>query len=362
MIAGISTSVTAFVGFAASGSVDTPVHISSFAEFEQTFGGLARDAPMSYAVQQFFHNRGTDAYVVRVADGAAGLSGNLEAKTGIYALENVDIFNLLVMPDATAGAGMTDVVTDAIAYCVRRRAVMIIDAPENISTFQLASTWISNSASPLRSRNAALYFPRIQAADPMMNNIVRTFPSAGAVAGLYAGIDSKHGVWKAPAGMNAVINGATGVSSTLTVAENDSLNRQGLNCLRELPGIGTVCWGARTARGADSFADEYKYVPVRRLALFIEESVYRGTQWVVFEPNDEPLWSQIRLDVGAFMHTLFTQGAFQGTTPKDAYFVKCDKDTTTQNDINLGRVNIVVGFAPLKPAEFVIIHIQQIRP
>jgi phage tail sheath protein FI len=358
-IAGVSTSITAFVGFAASGSVDTPVHICSFADFERTFGGVAADAPMSYAVQQFFQNGGTEAYVVRVADGAGGLSGDLEAKTGIHALENVDIFNLLVMPDATTGAGMTDVLTDAIAYCVRRRAFMIIDAPENVSTFQQASTWISSSASPLRSRNVALYFPRLNAPDPMMNNVVRTFPSAGALAGLFARSDSEHRVWKAPAGMSAFIIGATDVSLTLTAAEIASLNSQGINCLRNFPVIGTVSWGARTARGADSFADEYKYIPVRRLALFIEESVYRGTQWVEFEPNEESLWSQVRLNVGAFMHRLFMQGAFQGTTPKDAYFVKCDKETTTQNDMDLGRVSIVVGFAPLKPAEFVIIQIQQ---
>ena len=361
-VTGVSTSVTAFVGFTVSGSVDTPVHIFSFAEYEQTFGGLAADAPMSYAVKHFFQNGGTEAYVVRVAAGTGGLSGNIEAKTGIYALENVDIFNLLVMPDASAGAGMTDVLTDAIAYCVRRRAFMIMDAPEDVSTFQQASTWISSSASPLRSQNAAIYFPRLRAPDPMMNNVVRTFPSAGALAGLFARTDSKRGVWKAPAGMSAVIIGATGVSLTLTDAENTSLVSQGLNCLRNFPVVGTVSWGARTARGADSFADEYKYVPVRRLALFLEESVYRGTQWVVFETNDEPLWSQIRLNVGAFLHRLFAQGAFQGTTPKDAYFVKCDKETTTQNDIDLGRVNIVVGFAPLKPAEFVIIHVQQIWP
>ncbi len=145
----------------------------------------------------------------------------------------------------------------------------------------------------------------------------------------------------------------------MTDPENGLLNPLGINCLRTFPTFGAVVWGARTMRGADAAADEYKYVPVRRLALFIEESLYRGTKWVVFEPNDEPLWAQIRLNVGAFMHNLFRQGAFQGTTPREAYFVKCDKETTTQNDINLGIVNIAVGFAPLKPAEFVIIKIQQ---
>ena len=145
----------------------------------------------------------------------------------------------------------------------------------------------------------------------------------------------------------------------MTDAENGLLNPLGINCLRTFPVHGRVVWGARTMRGADAAADEYKYVPVRRLALFLEESLYRVTQWVVFEPNDEPLWAQIRLNLGAFMHNLFRQGAFQGTAPRDAYFVKCDKETTTQNDINLGIVNIVVGFAPLKPAEFVIIRFQQ---
>ena len=128
---------------------------------------------------------------------------------------------------------------------------------------------------------------------------------------------------------------------------------------RAIVPAGRIVWGARTLQGDDRLASEWKYVPVRRTALYIEESLFRGTQWVVFEPNDEPLWAQIRLNVGSFMHDLFRQGAFQGTTPKDAYFVKCDKETTTQSDINHGIVNIVVGFAPLKPAEFVIIKLQQ---
>jgi hypothetical protein len=142
--------------------------------------------------------------------------------------------------------------------------------------------------------------------------------------------------------------------------ENGELNPLGINCLRTFPVYGNIVWGARTLRGADVLGDEYKYVPVRRTALFIEESLYRGLKWVVFEPNDEPLWGQIRLNVGAFMQGLFRQGAFQGTSARDAYFVACDKSTTTQNDINLGIVNVVVGFAPLKPAEFVVLKIQQL--
>src|SRR6202011_4877643 len=167
------------------------------------------------------------------------------------------------------------------------------------------------------------------------------------------------GVWKAPAGLDAALSGITKLADKLTNDENGVLNQLGINCLRNFPVYGNVVWGARTLRAADQVADEYKYVPVRRLALYIEESLYRGTQWVVFEPNDEPLWAQIRLNVGAFMQGLFRKGAFQGTTPRQAYFVKCDSETTTSTDQNLGIVNILVGFAPLKPAEFVIIQIQQ---
>jgi phage tail sheath protein FI len=210
------------------------------------------------------------------------------------------------------------------------------------------------------ARNAAIYFPRIRQSDPQLGGQVDTFVPCGTIAGIMARTDSQRGVWKAPAGLDAALVGVVGLQVDLTDAENGLLNPLGINCLRTFPVHGRVVWGARTMRGADVAADEYKYVPIRRLALFIEESLYRGTQWVVFEPNDEPLWAQIRLNIGAFMNNLFRQGAFQGTTPRDAYFVKCDRETTTQGDINLGIVNIVVGFAPLKPAEFVVIKIQQI--
>jgi phage tail sheath protein FI len=294
------------------------------------------------------------------APAPATITGTLAGKTGVYALEKVDLFNLLVIPDATEGNGLPGVLTEAIAYCGRRRAFMIIDAPSNVKDLPGALTWASTGSGQLRSRNSALYFPRLKSPDPLKGGVVETFPAAGAIAGLYARTDAERGVWKAPAGTTATIPLASGLTYPLTDEENGKLNPLGINCLRTFPIHGTVAWGARTGKGADTAADEYKYVPVRRLALFLEESLYRGTQWAVFEPNDEPLWAQIRLNLGAFMHTLYAQGAFQGRTPRDAYFVKCDKETTTQNDIDLGRVNIVVGFAPLKPAEFVIIQIQQI--
>jgi phage tail sheath protein FI len=209
------------------------------------------------------------------------------------------------------------------------------------------------------SINAAFYFPWVNAPDPLQENRPRAFPPCGFVAGLYARTDASRGVWKAPAGTEASLSGVTGVTVPLTDKENGVLNPQAIDCIRTFPIYGTVIWGARTLQGHDERGSEWKYVPVRRMALFIEETLYRSLKWVVFEPNDEPLWSQIRLNVGAFMHGLFRQGAFQGSTPGEAYFVKCDSETTTQNDINMGIVNIVVGFAPLKPAEFVIIKIQQ---
>ena len=168
-------------------------------------------------------------------------------------------------------------------------------------------------------------------------------------------------MWKAPAGTDAVARNVSRARATLlSDQENGTLNPLAINCLRNFPIFGSVVWGARTLVGSDQAGkSEWKYIPVRRLALFLEESLYRGTQWVVFEPNDEPLWAQIRLNIGAFMQNLFRQGAFQGKSPREAYFVKCDGETTTQTDINLGIVNIVVGFAPLKPAEFVVIKFQQ---
>ena len=212
----------------------------------------------------------------------------------------------------------------------------------------------------LRRANAATYFPRPRVPDPLNGYRLKSLAASGTIAGLYARTDAGRGVWKAPAGTEAGLQGIQELAYKLTDAENGVLNPLGINCLRTFPVFGNLCWGARTLMGSNVQASEWKYLPVRRTALYIEESLYRGTQWVVFEPNDEPLWSQIRLNVGAFMHRLFRQGAFQGSTPRDAYFVKCDKETTTQDDINQGIVNILVGFAPLKPAEFVIIKISQI--
>ncbi|MBC9251686.1 phage tail protein [Pseudomonas alcaligenes] len=288
-----------------------------------------------------------DLYPAFIADRAT--------RKGLYALEAVDLFNILCLPGVTD----TGVLMDAAAYCEERRTFFVIDAPPSaLDPAQMVAA-ASGTALP-KSDHAAVYYPWIYIADPLKNGKLRLSAPSGTIAGLYARTDGDRGVWKAPAGTEASLVGVQQLSYALNDGENGALNPLGVNCLRNFPVYGAVSWGARTLRGADQMTSEYKYVPVRRLALFLEESLYRGTQWVVFEPNDEPLWAQIRLNLGAFMNSLFRQGAFQGKTPREAYLVKCDRETTTQDDINRGVVNILVAFAPLKPAEFVVIKIQQL--
>jgi uncharacterized protein len=268
---------------------------------------------------------------------------------GVYLLDRIDLFNLLVVPGFTDGDNL-QVLAD---FCKDRRAFLIADAPDatNYDSVQ--------PLSGLEGTNAAIYYPWIMMSDPGQEGRLRPFPPSGAVAGIYARTDTTRGVWKAPAGTEATITGARKLTNNLTDAESGVLNPRGVNALRNFEVYGPVVWGARTCQGNDQIGSEWKYVPVRRTALFLEETLYRSLKWVVFEPNDEPLWAQIRLNVGAFMHDQFRKGAFQGKSPREAYFVKCDGETTTQSDINLGIVNILVGFAPLKPAEFVVVKLQQ---
>ena len=491
-ITGVATSITAFVGRAARGPINVATTVTSMGDFERTFGGLWLESALSYAVQDFFQNGGSQAIIVRVANGGASATlslptgaaspndtlplvaaspgawgNNLSAtvddktrdssnanlfnltvseaggatekflnvsiqasdpryvprvleqgsnlvrvnkdsngvwivpnvrpsavttnaaassggdgnaltsaqfigtnfqasKSGLYALENADLFNLLVIPPyLSSGDVDPSVVTAAAAYCEGRRAVLIVD-PQSSWTSPAAVIGDPSATPPTglaalgtNSKNAALFFPRIRQANPLRDNQLEDFAPSGAVAGIIARTDAQRGVWKAPAGIDATIVGTVDLSVRLTDAENGELNPLGVNCLRSFPVTGPIVWGSRTLQGADRLASDWKYLPVRRLTLYLEESLYRGTQWVVFEPNDEPLWSQIRLNVGAFLHDLFRKGAFQGKTPNDAYFVKCDSETTTQTDVNQGIVNILVGFAPLKPAEFVVLSIQQ---
>jgi phage tail sheath protein FI len=288
-----------------------------------------------------------------VSDGTPPHASDYDAAYPIIDRE-VDLFNLMILPP-DAAVPVTSLYGNASVFCQQRRAFLLMDPPAAWTNAQQASIGVAALRVGLVKDYSAIFFPRLTINQAGRN--VNIGP-AGAIAGLCARIDGSRGVWKAPAGTEADLRGIVGLEYKLSDGENGVTNPRAVNTIRIFPN-GIVNWGARTNDGDDGFASEYKYIPIRRLALYIEESLYRGMKWVVFEPNDEPLYAQIRLNVGAFMHNLFRQGAFQGQTPRDAYLVKCDKETTTENDRNLGIVNIIVGFAPLKPAEFVILYLQQ---
>jgi phage tail sheath protein FI len=539
-ISGVATSITAFVGRTARGPVNVPVTITSFRDFERTFGGLSIDSPVSYAVKDFYLNGGSTAVIVRLykpgaapaaANGASaasdaparpparrgqqsqaiapaaptspgvatgqvdgglqlmaanpgawgnrikvrvdhdglqpafaerygltvndffnltvtdtaphgqterivnvtlkdtprrvdrvlvqssqlvrvatqdgtlsappvlpdpetkladtafdpkniaslpGLQGGADsaplvpadylgagpAGPGIYALDQADLFNLLcIPPDTRDGDTDPSVYQAAAVYCRERRAMLIVDPPSSWQPDKSPPVWMQRlidlGLSGEEGRYAAVFYPRLVQADPLRENQLDTFVPCGAIAGIMARTDTERGVWKAPAGIGASVAGIRGLAAPLTDADSGALNPLGINAIRTFPVYGTVVWGSRTLRGADLLADDYKYIPIRRLTNYIEESLFRGTKWILFEPNDEPLWAQIRMNVEAFMADLFRRGAFQGNNPGSAYFVRCGADTTTQYDVDRGIVNIQVGFAPLKPAEFVIISLQQ---
>jgi len=275
-----------------------------------------------------------------------------------------DIFNLLCIPaTSNLDAGAASAVTVAAAQlCVMERAMLLVDIPttQKVPNPDKMISWFEGVELNLQQKGcAATYYPRLEIPDPLRNFRPREVGTSGTMAGVYASMDVNRGVWKAPAGIGAGLAGAL-PTYTMKDSENGRLNPLGINAIRNFPVYSVVSWGARTMAGADELSDQWMYIPVRRLAQYIENSLFAGLKWAVFEPNDEPLWSSIRRNVNAFMSDLLRKGAFQGATPKDAYFVHCGPDTTTQYDIDRGIVNIIVGFAPLKPAEFVIVQIEQI--
>lgn len=291
--------------------------------------------------------------------------------TGIYTLANIapDVFNLLCLPamsDFDPGEWIT-AFNNAFEFCEEHRAFLIADQPvrvigsttESAQVAEIESWWDGGISGT--TNHAALYFPRIEIPDPAATNgLPMKTETSGTMAGIYARTDATRGVWKAPAGQDAQLINVLGTEVKLNDEDNGTLNPLGVNCIRTFPIAGTVSWGARTVDGADLLASQWKYVNVRRLTLYIEGSLQQGTQWVVFEPNAEPLWAAIRLSVGSFMNVLYEEGAFVGNKASDSYFVVCDSTTTTPLDIQQGRVNVTVGFAPLYPAEFVVITISQI--
>lgn len=281
----------------------------------------------------------------------------------LFALDKIDDINILAIP----GKFEKEVVSAGVSYVAKRADIIyVIDSVGSARNntpgdLQMDKVREQFNDLPVKDSHAALYFPWIEIADPYSRvaGATRFAPPSGAIAGLYARTDNRRGVWKAPAGTEASILGAVGLAVAVTDNDQESLNPIGVNCIRQFPDSGIVCWGSRTI--ATRSKPEYRYVPIRRYAMFLAKSLYHGTQWVVFEPNDEPLWSAVRFNLNAFMLRQFRAGALQGGKPEEAYFVKCDKENNPQASIDAGEVHITVGFAPLKPAEFVIIHLTQMR-
>jgi phage tail sheath protein FI len=370
-ISGVATSITAFVGWAEQGPSHDATLVESFSDFENQFGGLDSRSYLGYALYQFFINGGSQAYVVRLVSNAPGGSGrvlvpnsaefdmalNLEGSGngGVHLLDSVPIFNLLCVPGETSER----VIAHLQKYCTTRRAFYIVDC-NPMATFRSLEGGPATRITGTDAINSALYFPWVQAPDPLQAGQTKQYPPCGFVAGIYAATDNARGVWKAPAGVAATLTGASGLVQSVSDEQNGALETNAINCLRSFPEYGNVVWGARTLQGSNQSGSEWKYVPVRRLALFLESSLYAGTQWVVFEPNGEPLWGQISLAVGDFMQGLFLQGAFQGDSASEAYFVQCDAEVNPRSSVDDSVVNIIVGFAPLYPAEFVVIRIQQL--
>ncbi len=346
-ISGVTTSLTAFVGIAEVGPLNTATSIVSFAEYEATFGGLAPRSDLSYAVYQFFLNGGSACYVVRVLVVTAQTFA--EAATALGA---VPLFNLLCVP----GVHDHEVLSAANIYCASRQAFLIADADPHTNTASLLLASSCRRRLP-KPEFAAVYAPWLQISDPLNSGALLSVAPSGTMAGVYASYDSNRGVWSSPAGPEVQIMGVEAAAFTISDVQGEELNAAGINVIRKFPTVGIVPWGARTMAGQDS---EWKYIPVRRFMLYIEQSITQGTQWVTFEPNGPQLWAAVEESISDFLQQLFRAGALEGETPDQAYFVRCDATTMTQTDIQNGQLIAVVGVAPVYPAEFVIFRIQQI--
>lgn len=351
------TSVAAFIGAAEQGPVDDAIRIGSLAEFSKHFGTVADKYPLSHAVRQFFENGGQKAFIVRVSSkGFAEPSLSISQK-GLWALDKVDGFNLLAIPPLEQGEDIDPrSLRTALAYCKSRRAILLVDPRKDwIMPVSVLDPERGVDSLGLRDPNAVLYYPNVLVSSASRNGKTLACAPCGAIAGLIARSDAAAGVWKAPAGVQAGIRGARGLERNVTMAQNRLLTQAGVNCLRDFARTGVVSWGARTLAGADALGSDWKYLPLRRLALMIEESLYRGLDWVVFEPNGEPLWANIAEAVEDFMFQLFREGALQGATLDESFFVRCDETTNSEADVDTGVVNLQLGFAALKPAEFVVL-------
>lgn len=358
-----SDGVTVFLGFASKGPVDDPVSIRSFKGFVSAFGPLAVAYPLTYAVRDYFANGGKNLTVIRIEDAlgrpvsASTYLGEEGPQSGLFALQNVVNLGVLYLSPPSFAVDVPDeAIAAAIAYCELQRSFLILDSPVDWKSQREAVEGIQSLPYP-KSDHAAMYFSRLALDKKGPVESDHNFPPGGAVAGIYAQTDLKRGIWKSPAGLTAKVVGYAGLSLNLSDSDNGSLNLLALNCLRRERND-LVVWGARTLAGADQTQSEYKYIAVRRLALSIESSLDETLKWVGLEPNGPALWAKVRHHVSDLLLDLFKKGALLGNTQKEAYFVRCDASTMTQKDIDEGILVVKLGFAPLKPAEFLVISIR----
>jgi len=329
VISAMPSSVVAFVGDASEGPVASPQKTTSVAEFTAVFGPMSAAGNLGRALRLFFANGGTECWVVRVA-------GDMQA--GLDSLEPV---NLVCTP------GVID--KNAVAFCEKQGAFLLLDADVNAGSVSDLAVFLESIP---RSDSAAVYGPWLRGDGGEL------LPPSGAVAGLMATSDVRRGIWKTPAGRTQPpLRGADSVAFAVNEEDRAVLAEAGLNVIGTFPGLGILIWGARTLAVA---GPAIGYVAVRRLTIFVERSVSQGLEWVAFEANDNALWGRIRDEVADFLQGLYQAGAFLGTRPKDGYWVKCDRTTMTQQDIDAGRLVVVIGFAPVKAAEFVVISISKL--
>lgn len=346
-IKGVSTSTIAFIGEAMKGPKLEPTFVDSWSMFESIFGGIISNPIiyLGYAVDAFFRNGGKRAYIVRVASSTDNLS-DIDPTTGLAALEKYAGISLLAIPGGTSQS----VQQAMIDHCEKMRyRFAILDSEPKADIDGIKKQCESRNS---RKGHAALYYPWLQIVDHVSKEKIY-LPPSGMVAGIYARSDRERGVHKAPT--NVTVAGVIGLEMSVTKEEQYVLNTSGLNVFRYFPGMGIMIWGTRTL-ASDTI---WKYVNIRRLFIFVEESIENATRWVVFEPNDEKLWARVRAMITQFLMSVWKDGALMGTKPEEAFFVKCDRTTMTQDDIDNGRLIVVIGIAPIKPAEFMIFRIEQ---
>lgn len=360
-IAAAPTGVAAFVGRFAEGPSNVAVELTDAAHAADRFGPPLPDGDAALTIAHFFANGGRRAYAVRVPHDAAldpaRVVGSAADGAGLHALTAAADVDLVCLPDVRhLGEELAgELVRSAQQWCETRRAFLLVDAPEGVDSHQALLDWLTIRG--LRHRNAALYVPRVVVAEGPSGS-TRTVAPSGAVAGVYARTDHTRGVWKSPAGQEADLRDVLGLDVALTQRDQEQLNPAGVNALRERPAGGPVVWGGRTLVG-DGTDAQWTYVAVRRMALFLERSLTRGLAWTAWEPNDAALWSAVRASTEVFLDGLWRQAAFQGTRPDHASFVRCGLgQTMSQADVDAGVLVVQVGFAPLKPAEFVEIQLR----